>query len=597
MTDLITLENSFLQSNGNHDVPAIPHALCVTVFLSQASFSYETYTRGTKNASKRDIKVEVYYNGQFVESQIATRKQFISSGIRGTKARIIRFTGQKVNRMIEKPWVYVPPSRNHENTSRGLSDDCQGNDRDSILRWSAISKELIAEAGRNEAGGRTILSEYLESLASLSIPSEVVGIQEADDLRFGVIDVIVLWGSGHKDGPDSIYLTKPTRMRAEQDRNKSKDDEVANSPQRPSGNDALEPDSNGVAGTKSTVPSSTPMHTRQSGREAASPDSSSDGLAFFTPEPHLTTPNLTPSLIPSAEAGIQPETRAEALATALPIDGNSVNPSKPLIRELFPPSRSASLKAKRSRALSTSSSQTTILNPNPPKRTRMPYHHVLTTKQTLAEELESIAEQAIEKVHRTRESEGLSSVAQAKRTEDSPLSQEPSSVEEVSLVDMPKRKKLVMLKISPEKMESLPLKLSYKLSSVNIDPALSRPSLSGPSDTRDAIGGSSSASISGIPSNSRKHPSPSDPTNIVGRRGETLPSGAASILGHHYSPASQPTPAQDLETFDANFVIPELSKDCCITYAAPGVVRNVGAVRGGWFKEEGVVMGTRFIVG
>ena len=48
---------------------------------------------------------------------------------------------------------------------------------------------------------------------------------------------------------------------------------------------------------------------------------------------------------------------------------------------------------------------------------------------------------------------------------------------------------------------------------------------------------------------------------------------------------------------DAAFTVPELSKDCSVTYAGPGVLRNVGASRSGHFKEEGVVMGVRFLVG
>jgi len=51
------------------------------------------------------------------------------------------------------------------------------------------------------------------------------------------------------------------------------------------------------------------------------------------------------------------------------------------------------------------------------------------------------------------------------------------------------------------------------------------------------------------------------------------------------------------DTFDANFTVPELSRDCVITYAGPGVVRQVKGERGGWFVEEGVVMGVRFLVG
>ena len=49
---------------------------------------------------------------------------------------------------------------------------------------------------------------------------------------------------------------------------------------------------------------------------------------------------------------------------------------------------------------------------------------------------------------------------------------------------------------------------------------------------------------------------------------------------------------------DAGFKVPELSKDCVITYAPPGLVRDVGASRKTYFVEEGaVIVAVRFLVG
>ncbi len=50
-------------------------------------------------------------------------------------------------------------------------------------------------------------------------------------------------------------------------------------------------------------------------------------------------------------------------------------------------------------------------------------------------------------------------------------------------------------------------------------------------------------------------------------------------------------------SLDRAFVTPALSVDCSITYAPDGVVRNVGAARGGVFRERGIIMGARFVVG
>ena len=49
---------------------------------------------------------------------------------------------------------------------------------------------------------------------------------------------------------------------------------------------------------------------------------------------------------------------------------------------------------------------------------------------------------------------------------------------------------------------------------------------------------------------------------------------------------------------DAGFVVPELSRDCVITYAPPGLVRKVGPARKTFMVEEGaVIYGVRFVVG
>ena len=48
--------------------------------------------------------------------------------------------------------------------------------------------------------------------------------------------------------------------------------------------------------------------------------------------------------------------------------------------------------------------------------------------------------------------------------------------------------------------------------------------------------------------------------------------------------------------FDADFKPGELDENCIIGFAKPGIVRNCHTRRGGWFKEKGVLMGTRFLL-
>ena len=72
-------------------------------------------------------------------------------------------------------------------------------------------------------------------------------------------------------------------------------------------------------------------------------------------------------------------------------------------------------------------------------------------------------------------------------------------------------------------------------------------------------------------------------TDVVGDRAVDRPSLASS------STVSR--------ILDTGFEPGELSRECRVGYAEPGVMRNVSSVRGGWFRERGVVMGVRFIVG
>ena len=52
------------------------------------------------------------------------------------------------------------------------------------------------------------------------------------------------------------------------------------------------------------------------------------------------------------------------------------------------------------------------------------------------------------------------------------------------------------------------------------------------------------------------------------------------------------------QAHDVGFVVPELSRDCVITYAPSGLVRNVGPARKTFMVEEGdVICGVRFVVG
>lgn len=541
------------QSDADYQKPVVPHALCLAVFLTKSSFLYNTYENGSKKTSKSDIKIIVYFNGHFVDSQIINNKLVNCTGSRGMKARIVRFTGLKLSRMIEKPWVFVPAGHVTNDTLSASPAHRRAECERASSRWTAISENLLVEAEQDIRGDRPISGDYLASLASVPIPSEVEDMQKAVGANFGVIDAVVIWGHGQKDGPDSTYISKPTRTRAER----------------------FPPELNiEAAGYHS-----------QGRNQLSEPQHDEPIVATTTPEPHETTPYTTK---PSASKAPNPiaKSRAEALTTATTLDGSSDQPPKSthhLISELFPPARCRTPNSKRSLTPCASSQPSKATK----RRRAMPYHHIITTKQTLSEELQSIAEHAFDNVQmgRTRVR-----CAEAGRREkeaadsSSPLSSIPSSSEEVSLVETPRERKIVKLRLSPEKVGNLAVEPPGR----NIRTTSS----SGSAPNFRSTSGASTTRSRAISASGQQEQTFS-PSNRSSTRGVTTPVEKRKSI----SQPPQSTPSAETSAFDSDFVLPELSEDCCITYAKPGIVRNVGAVRGGWFEEKGVVMGVRFIVG
>ena len=130
---------------------------------------------------------------------------------------IVRFTGRRIGRQVEKPWIIVPSG---QNPNGGLQESRRGKGAyaGAQQRWKDISDALLAEAdtiGRDGRGNRPFLGEYLESLAELPMPTEVEDMQKAGGPKFGVLDAVVTWGTGSEDGPDFPCITEPTPLRIE----------------------------------------------------------------------------------------------------------------------------------------------------------------------------------------------------------------------------------------------------------------------------------------------------------------------------------------------------------------------------------------------
>lgn len=139
----------------------------------------------------KDLKLEVFINGRhegtvFKATRTGTRETFV-------------FSGTRIHRQAEKPWVYVP--------STNISDT--GATQES--RWTSISQDLQQEAstrGMNPWAQRPLSAQFLLSLAQLQSP----GILNEEEQSFAVIDLIITAGKGGKHGPGTAYITKPERL-------------------------------------------------------------------------------------------------------------------------------------------------------------------------------------------------------------------------------------------------------------------------------------------------------------------------------------------------------------------------------------------------
>lgn len=582
-----------------------PHALCLTVFLSKTSFSQTTYKDRRKMDVKHDLKIDVYFNGQFFNSQIMGVGQLHYTGSRGIKVRMHRFTGQRLSRFIEKPWIFVPPGHQLDGSKRasppvhrsmsGSVTDADANQQASsslnasipecaanaevkqqasasvdpltlgdpragdgtTWRWTTISnrlKEEVDRVGRDKHGERPVTGDYLDCLASLPAPPEMGNMQKDRGATFGIIDVVVIWGKGQKDAIGSKYLTEPTRLRLKSysaecnGGTASEETQRQKTPiQKPATN------LNGLSTLTTSVrkvnnvSTTAPAPSDQSDAPAPSelpPQSINIPIRTQTSNPnmaHTATVTTTPQPLPP------PKTRAEALATALPVDGSGDDPLKPTALQALhkdPLSTSTSTTRHTSTASTRKStpkrsrdtSVSSEMSNRSRKKQRIPYYHILTAKQTYAEEMESIVEQAVEEAEMLTARASLRDADADANAGTAMVNDEPLSAVAVDETP-PTPSKIVTLKVSPQKLATSPL------------------------------GGAGVMTGDGVGASDDK---------------QGFSSSNAAVVNH---------------SLDADFVPPALSEGCCVTFAERGVVRSVGAIRGGWFEEGGVVMGTRFIVG
>ncbi|GIZ42103.1 hypothetical protein CKM354_000538300 [Cercospora kikuchii] len=172
--------------------PPKPRALRLTVETNDRSHHCGNQTAAT------DLKIEVFINGALSDVFYLNPKKT------GTTHKYA-INGTRIHRQIEKPWIYQP--------SAALSSS----KLNAPERWGGASVLLKHEGrsrGSNKRGDFSPSEEFLTALADLPLPERL-----RDSQHIGLIDVIIVSGKGGKDGPAHGYIARPTRLRNDNYRN------------------------------------------------------------------------------------------------------------------------------------------------------------------------------------------------------------------------------------------------------------------------------------------------------------------------------------------------------------------------------------------
>ncbi|PIA88947.1 hypothetical protein CB0940_07652 [Cercospora beticola] len=172
--------------------PPQPRALRLTVETNDRSHHCRNQTAAT------DLKIEVFVNGALSDVFYLNPKKT------GTTHKYA-INGTRIHRQIEKPWIYQP--------SAALSSS----KLNASERWGGASVMLKHEGrtrGSNKWGDFSPSGAFLTALADLTLPERL-----RDSQHIGLIDVIIVSGKGGKDGPSHGYIARPTRLRNDNYRN------------------------------------------------------------------------------------------------------------------------------------------------------------------------------------------------------------------------------------------------------------------------------------------------------------------------------------------------------------------------------------------
>lgn len=232
--------------------PRKPQALRLAVNTNESTHD------GTKG-----LKVEVFVNGALSDVHLFNPKK---EGL----VKTYTADGTRISRQIEKPWTYqsaaaLPQSKLSAET-----------------RWSSASASLKEEVhlrGVNDWGDRPPAAEFLAALAAIPLPSRL-----QNKAQMGIIDMVIVAGSGAKDIGSASYITRPSRFRSK----KYGTGKLLEEPsQRQSSGDAQSEQN-----SSSPFPSREPMQIEDPFADTLGSTPAKPPLSYAAPDPLSTSPDI-----------------------------------------------------------------------------------------------------------------------------------------------------------------------------------------------------------------------------------------------------------------------------------------------------------------
>ncbi|KAF2259814.1 hypothetical protein CC78DRAFT_620772 [Lojkania enalia] len=159
-----------------------------------------------KALTLHNLMIDVIFNGILVSSVLVHRRGIVSRN----KSFHQVFSGTRIDVLAERPWVIIPLGQNADGSLRGLTRAIGVKEQ-----WDQICVALLDEVdnrGVNTYGERPPSIDYLEDLANMGMPPAAEGLQEPGGRKFGVVDVVIIHGTGRMSNEGLSYLKGPQRL-------------------------------------------------------------------------------------------------------------------------------------------------------------------------------------------------------------------------------------------------------------------------------------------------------------------------------------------------------------------------------------------------